>query len=115
MGLARLGVSKIIMIDKDVVEISNLNRQVLFSYSDVGKSKAEVGKQKIIEHHLINERTIVEAYNFCAVQNWSSIVKLSEEATVVFNMIDVGDYFDAAVQSLCMLRKIPLILGGTFC
>ena len=39
----------------------------------------------------------VEAYNFCALSNWSKIVELSKEATVVFNMIDVGDYFDAAV------------------
>jgi hypothetical protein len=30
-------------------------------------------------------------------------------------MIDVGDYFDAAVQSMCMKLGLPLIQGGTFC
>ena len=39
MGLARLGVGKLIMIDKDVVDLSNLNRQILFNLSDVGKPK----------------------------------------------------------------------------
>jgi len=32
MGLARLGVKKIILVDKDVVDTNNLNRQILFSY-----------------------------------------------------------------------------------
>lgn len=30
-------------------------------------------------------------------------------------MIDVGDYFDAAVMSLCMNLGILVIQGGTFC
>ena len=29
--------------------------------------------------------------------NWQTIVRLVEESTVVFNMIDVGEYFDVAV------------------
>jgi molybdopterin/thiamine biosynthesis adenylyltransferase len=56
----------------------------------------------------------VEIYNMCALENWPKIVELAEGANVIFNMIDVGEYFDAAVQALCMKRKIPLIMGGTF-
>ena len=44
MALARLGVGKIIMLDKDVVDVSNLNRQILFTSEDVGKPKVEVAK-----------------------------------------------------------------------
>ncbi len=40
----------------------------------------------------------------CALENWSKIVELAEGANVIFNMIDVGEYFDAAVQALCMNR-----------
>ena len=36
IGLARLGVKKIILLDKDVVDVSNLNRQLLFTLKDVG-------------------------------------------------------------------------------
>lgn len=39
MSLARLGVKKLILVDKDVVDTSNLNRQILFSKDQVGKLK----------------------------------------------------------------------------
>jgi len=29
-------------------------------------------------------------------------------------LIDVGDYFDVAVQSLALINKVPYVLGGTF-
>ncbi|CDW91226.1 family protein [Stylonychia lemnae] len=114
MGLARLGVAKLIMIDKDVVDVSNLNRQILFDHEDVGKAKVFVARDKLLKNHLINKNMVIEAYNFCALKEWQKIVELSKQSTVVFNMIDVGDYFDAAVQALCMKRNLPLILGGTF-
>jgi len=47
--------------------------------------------------------------------NWQQIVSLVESSSVVFNMIDVGEYWDVAVQSLCMKKKRLLIQGGTFC
>jgi hypothetical protein len=56
-----------------------------------------VGKTKIERDHKVNPEMRVEAYNICALENWSKIVELARESTVVFNMIDVGDYFDAAV------------------
>ena len=67
LGLARLGVGKMILIDKDVVDISNLNRQILFDHNDVNKPKVEVARDKIIQHHLINKGMKVEAYNMCAL------------------------------------------------
>ena len=49
MGLARLGVKKIIMLDKDLVDASNLNRQILFRLEDVGLPKATQGKIRLEE------------------------------------------------------------------
>ncbi len=46
-GLTRAGLGKLILIDKDTVEISNLNRQILFDQNDLGKSKVEVAKRKL--------------------------------------------------------------------
>ena len=57
----------------------------------------------------------VEIHNFDALKNWQEIVKFARESTVVFNMIDVGEYFDAAVQSLCIKLNLPLIQGGNYC
>jgi molybdopterin/thiamine biosynthesis adenylyltransferase len=39
LGLCRLGVQKIFLVDKDVVDAHNLNRQILFSKEDVGVPK----------------------------------------------------------------------------
>ena len=70
---------------------------MLFDYNDINKPKAEMAKEKLIKNHLINPNTVIEAYNMCALKNWQKIVELSKDATIIFNMIDVGDYFDAAV------------------
>ena len=45
--LAGAGVGRIIIIDPDRVEISNLHRQVLFDVDDVGQAKAETAAAKI--------------------------------------------------------------------
>ena len=102
MGLARLGVKKIILVDKDYVDTNNLNRQILFSYQHVGMSKCEAAKKVLMESHRINPLMEVETYVLDALKQWQTIVKLCDESTVVFNMIDVGEYFDAAVSALCM-------------
>lgn len=39
MNLLRLGIKKLIIIDYDIVDIHNLNRQIMFSVEDVGKPK----------------------------------------------------------------------------
>ena len=51
----------------------------------------------------------IECHQFDVLIEWQRIVAFSKQATVVFNMIDVGEYFDAAVQALCMSRDLLLI------
>ena len=121
MALCRMGVRKIILVDKDVVNLSNLNRQVLFNLynyliynrSDVGKYKATAAAENLNKWHNVNG-TVIEAYDICALKNWQKIIELAKQSTAIFNMIDVGDYFDIAVQSLAIINKVPYILGGTF-
>ena len=47
--LASAGVSEIGIIDHDRVELSNLNRQILFNINDLGKFKVAQAKSKIIK------------------------------------------------------------------
>lgn len=46
-NLVRAGIGKLILTDNDEVEISNLNRQILYAQQDIGKSKVEVAKYKL--------------------------------------------------------------------
>ncbi|MDP3639608.1 MAG: HesA/MoeB/ThiF family protein [Nanoarchaeota archaeon] len=45
--LARAGVGKLILIDRDVVEESNLPRQFLYAEEDIGKSKARAAEERL--------------------------------------------------------------------
>src|SRR5699024_7158960 len=46
-ALARSGVGKLILVDKDVVDITNVNRQIIALLSTVGQHKAELMKERI--------------------------------------------------------------------
>ena len=77
-------------------------------------SKCDAAKKVLLESHRINQKMEIDAYVLDALKEWPKIVELCSQSTVVFNMIDVGEYFDAALQSLCMKQGKLLIQGGNF-
>ncbi|EAS03074.1 ThiF family protein (macronuclear) [Tetrahymena thermophila SB210] len=111
--LMRLGIKKLILVDYDVVDYHNLNRQIMFTINDIGKSKVESAKQNLQFHNISN--TEIETHNINAVTQWEQIVALAKQSNLVFNLIDYGDYFDLAVCSLCIKLSLPMFQGGTFC
>ena len=48
-ALARSGFKKFVLIDFDKVDISNLNRQILFTSEDVGKDKVFAAKDRLLK------------------------------------------------------------------
>ena len=42
--LVNSGIKKLLIVDGDIVEKSNLNRQILFNLNDVGRKKVDVAK-----------------------------------------------------------------------
>lgn len=48
-GLARAGVGAIDLIDKDQVDVTNMNRQIIAARSTVGRDKVEVMKERIMD------------------------------------------------------------------
>jgi len=57
-ALARSGVGALTLVDKDVVDVTNINRQLVALNSTVGKPKTEVMKDRIFD---INPEIVVEA------------------------------------------------------
>jgi len=58
-ALVRSGVSSFDLIDKDVVSVSNINRQIIALHSTVGGSKVEVMKERMLD---INPSVNVNTY-----------------------------------------------------
>lgn len=76
-ALARAGVGALDLIDHDTVSLSNLNRQILALHSTLGRGKAEVARERILD---INPA--------CRVQVWP-----------VFYTPDTADQFDFTAYS----------------
>ena len=56
-ALARAGVGHFLLVDKDVVDVTNLNRQVIATTETIGRPKTEVMKERILS---INPKAKVE-------------------------------------------------------
>ena len=48
-ALARAGVGRIMLVDGDTVSVSNINRQLIALENTIGKEKAEVMKERILQ------------------------------------------------------------------
>ena len=58
-NLCLAGIGRLILVDNDVVELSNLNRQMLFDDSDIGLPKAIVAREKLQK---MNPYVKIDAY-----------------------------------------------------
>lgn len=112
LNLARLGVDRITLLDYDVVDASNLNRQCLGGHSDLGKKKIQSAMENLYKFH--NIRSEIQPLNIDVVKDWHKVVVLARQATVVFNAVDVGSSFDLCVTSLAKAMQVPLISGQSF-
>lgn len=104
--LVAAGVGKIGIIDDDKVEISNLQRQILFSHSDVGKLKAEIVSKKLAE---LNPLIKIEPY--CEKFSAKNAEHLLQEYDLI---IDGTDNFFSRylINDACVLFDRPLIHGS---
>jgi peptide-methionine (S)-S-oxide reductase len=57
--LARSGVGTLIIVDKDIVDITNINRQLIADVQTIGRKKVDVMKEKIL---LVNPNATIYAY-----------------------------------------------------
>lgn len=107
--LATAGVGKIGIVDFDEINVSNLHRQVLYTFDDLGKKKAEVAAKKIAK---LNPFIQVETY-VCKVEK-SNIQKLISQYQVI---LDCPDNYETRyiVQEAATKQNKTIIYGSVFC
>ena len=81
--LASLGIGTIGIVDNDKVELSNLNRQIIYNIKDIGKFKINVAKRKIKE---INNKTKIKSHKIRV--NKKNIDKLIKNFDIICDGTD---------------------------
>lgn len=106
--LAAAGIGKLGIADGDAIEISNLQRQVLYSESEIGQNKALVAKEKLSQ--LNSEIEIVAYSSFITTENIFDII---DSYDVV---VDCTDRFSVRylVNDVCYLLKKPLVFASIY-
>jgi len=104
--LVAMGVGKIRIVDRDVIELSNLHRQTLFDESDIGEIKVEAAAKKLQK---LNSDVQIEALPI-SVNDYNAI-EVVDGCDVV---IDALDSVNAryALNKACVKQGIPFVTGA---
>ena len=101
--LARIGIGRLTLVDADIFEESNLNRQLLSTVNDLGNSKAETGKKRV--------QSINPAIEVSAVTSFLSSINgvdiLSGSDLAVDCLDSIPSRFE--LEKVCQYLKIPLV------
>ena len=102
-SLVRAGVGKFVLVDKDEVDITNINRQIIATYNTIGKAKVEVAKERILE---INPKVEVEIYKEFFLPETEGILDNS-----IDYVVDCVDTVTAKIELVVRANKlnIPII------
>lgn len=106
--LAAAGVGEIGIVDDDVIEISNLHRQVIYKSSSVGKSKAKEAKQMISElNPLVKVKAISEKLS------GKNVLSLFEKYDIVVDATDTIS-IKYLINDACLVTNKPMVYGSIF-
>ena len=104
--LVAMGVGKLRIVDRDVIELSNLHRQTMFNEDDVGQVKVETAAKKLrkLNPDVVIEELPISINDFTAVD-------VVDGCDVV---IDALDSVNArySLNKACVEKKIPFVTGG---
>ncbi|HNP16869.1 MAG TPA: molybdopterin-synthase adenylyltransferase MoeB [Fulvivirga sp.] len=106
--LTAAGVGEIGIIDNDTVDITNLQRQVLFHGNDIGKSKSVIAAERMSQ---LNSHAIIKSFN--AQLTSKNALELIKDYDLV---IDCTDNFPTRylINDACVLLDKPFIYGSIY-
>ncbi len=106
--LARAGVGHLVIVDRDVIELTNLQRQVLFDERDVANAmpKAEAAKRKIATiNSEVRVSAVVDDVNHTNIERYADGVDV---------LVDGLDNFETRylANDLAVKRGVPYVYGA---
>ena len=106
--LAAAGVGRIGLVEFDAVDLSNLQRQILYGTSDVGRPKLEAAIERL---HDVNPHVKLEAHDARL-----SAINAAEILTGYEIVVDGSDNFQTRylVNDACVLSGTPNVHGSVF-
>ena len=134
-ALARSGIENLIIIDKDIVDITNINRQLIATHSSISESKVDIAKKRILDinpncnviaiKEFVNKENIVNILNkyhidyivdaIDTVSSKLSIIQYANDNNIkIISCMGTGNKLDATKfeitdinkTSVCPLSKI---------
>lgn len=104
--LARMGVGKLRIVDKDVFEISNINRQLMSNTKNIGRPKTEVTQEELLA---INPSLKIESFNEKLTDE--NVHEILNESNIIVDALD--NLLTRIIVSRCSNDlDIPFIHGA---
>lgn len=104
--LASAGVGALTVVDHDVVDLTNLQRQILHSTDRIGRSKAQSARQTLTG---INPEVAI-----CAIEESADAQRLARWVSQATVVLDCTDNFATrhAINQACVAQRKPLVSGA---
>lgn len=108
MQLAAMGIGHLGIVDGDVVDLSNLHRQLLYTESDVNKKKVDIARDRLLN---MNSSLSVEIFPvFITSENIFSII---ETYDIVVDGTDQM-YTRFLINDACLVAEKPWVYGAVY-
>ncbi len=106
--LTAAGIGTIGIVDFDKVDVSNLQRQILFSHEDIGKNKAKAAKERLSGQNPFVNFNVYET--FLTKDNALEIIQSYDI------IVDGSDNFATRylTNDACVIAQKPLVFGAIF-
>ncbi len=110
-GLACAGVGRLVLVDDDTIDLSNLNRQILFRRSDVGRPKVDAAREALqaFDPHLEIDPIAQR------LKGAADVCRATEGADFIVATADDPPYaIDRWVNEVAVSRGIPHVSASQF-
>lgn len=104
--LAACGIGKLIIVDKDHVDLGNLNRQILHWTDDLGRRKVDSAKEKLTR---LNPNVKIDVLHVEIKEE--NVLSLVDEADLIVDALDNVEG-RRVLNRASIQRRIPYIFGG---